>query len=117
MLYREAGQYKSDYAADVSVFPLREDRVGMVAILLLAFVVLPLVSNDFMLQAVLIPFLVFSLAAIALNLLTGYTGLVSLGTGAFMGVGAYACYKLTTLFPNVNIIVWVIVMGFASAVV
>jgi branched-chain amino acid transport system permease protein len=34
-----------------------------------------------------------------------------------MGVGAYACYKLTTLFPSVNIIVWVIVSGFASAAV
>ena len=43
---------------------------------------------------------IFSLAAIGLNLLTGYTGLLSLGTGAFMGVGAYACYKLTTLFPK-----------------
>ena len=53
-----------------------------------------------MLSAVLIPFLVFSLAAIGLNLLTGYTGLLSLGTGGFMGVGAYACYKLTTLFPG-----------------
>jgi branched-chain amino acid transport system permease protein len=117
MLYREAGQFKSTYAADVSVFPLREDRVGMFAILFIAFVVLPLASNDFMLQAVLIPFLVFSLAAIGLNILTGYTGLISLGTGAFMGVGAYACYKLTTLFPSVNIIVWVIASGFFSAAV
>ena len=61
--------------------------------------VLPFISNSFVLQAMVIPFLVFSLAAIGLNLLTGYTGLVSLGTGAFMGVGAYACYKLTTIFP------------------
>src|SRR5262249_1994680 len=98
MLYREAGQYKTNYAADASVFPLREDRIGLAVVLLLAFVVVPLTANDFMLQAVLIPFLVFSLAAIALNILTGYTGLVSLGTGAFMGVGAYACYKLTTFF-------------------
>ena len=52
----------------------------------------------------MIPFLIFSLAAIGLNLLTGYTGLLSLGTGAFMGVGAYACYKLTSIFPDVNII-------------
>jgi branched-chain amino acid transport system permease protein len=116
MLYREAGQFKSTYAADVSVFPMREDRFGMIAIVVIALV-LPFVSNDFMLQAVLIPFLVFSLAAIGLNILTGYTGLVSLGTGAFMGVGAYACYKLTTLFPSVNIIVWVIVSGLASAVI
>ncbi len=48
----------------------------------------------------MIPFLVFSLAAIGLNILTGYTGLISLGSGAFMGVGAYACYKLTTVFPE-----------------
>jgi branched-chain amino acid transport system permease protein len=75
------------------------------------------VSNDFMLQAVLIPFLVFSLAAIALNILTGYTGLVSLGTGAFMGVGAFACYKLTTYFPGVDIIILVIASGFFSAAV
>ncbi len=65
----------------------------------------------------MIPFLIFSLAAIGLNLLTGYTGLLSLGTGAFMGVGAYACYKLTTIFPNVNIIIWVVASGFFSAAV
>jgi branched-chain amino acid transport system permease protein len=117
MLYREAGQYKTNYAADVSVFPLREDRIGLFVILFLAFFVVPFVSNGFMLQAVLIPFLVFSLAAIALNILTGYTGLISLGTGAFMGVGAFACYKLTTFFPQVNIIIWVLASGFFSAAV
>src|SRR5437588_9332782 len=117
MFYREAGQYKTDYAADVSVFPLREDRIGLAVVLLLAFVVLPLVSNEFMLQAVMIPFLVFSLASIGLNILTGYTGLISLGTGAFMGVGAYACYKLTTYFPQVNIILLVIASGVFSAAV
>src|SRR4051812_31793909 len=117
MLYREAGQYKSHYAADVSVFPLREDRVGLAVILIAAFILVPLTSHEFMLQAVLIPFLVFSLASIGLNILTGYTGLVSLGTGAFMGVGAYACYKLTTYFPQVNIIVLVIASGFFSAAV
>jgi branched-chain amino acid transport system permease protein len=117
MLYREAGQFKSTYAADASVFPLREDRVGLFVVLFAAFVVLPFASNDFMLQAVLIPFLVFSLAAIGLNILTGYTGLISLGTGAFMGVGAFACYKLTTIFPGVNIVILVIASGFFSAII
>jgi branched-chain amino acid transport system permease protein len=117
MLYREAGQYKTNYAADVAVFPLREERIGLGLILLIAFVVVPLSANEFMLQAVLIPFLVFSLASIGLNILTGYTGLVSLGTGAFMGVGAYACYKLTTFFPQLNIIVLAIASGFFSAAV
>ena len=117
MLYREAGQYKTTYAADVSVFPLREDRAGLIVILFVAFAVVPFVADEFMLQAVLIPFLVFSLASIGLNILTGYTGLISLGTGAFMGVGAYACYKLTTLFPGVNIIILVIASGFFSAAI
>jgi len=82
-----------------------------------AFLVVPFVANDFMLQAVLIPFLIFSLASIGLNILTGYTGLVSLGTGAFMGVGAYACYKLTSYFPGVDIIVLALVSGFFAAAV
>ena len=77
----------------------------------------PSLGNSFLLQAVMIPFLVFSLASIGLNILTGYTGLLSLGTGAFMGVGAYACYKLMTAFPGVNVIVWIFVSGFFSAAI
>jgi branched-chain amino acid transport system permease protein len=114
VLYREAGQFKTTYTADMAVFPLRQDRIG-IAIIIMAAYALAFVGSNFMLQAVMIPFLVFSLAAIGLNMLTGYTGLLSLGTGAFMGVGAYACYKLTSAFPNVNVIVWVLASGFFSA--
>jgi branched-chain amino acid transport system permease protein len=117
MLYREAGQYKSSYAADMAVFPILQDRIGIAVILLIAFVAFPLLANNFLLNSVLIPFLIFALAAIGLNLLTGYTGLLSLGTGGFMGVGAYACLKLTTYFPQVNIIVWILASGFFSAAV
>src|SRR4029077_657648 len=117
MFYREAGQFKTTYAADMAVFPVLQDRIGLGVILAVAFVVVPLFGNDFLINAVMIPFLVFSLAAIGLNILTGYAGLLSLGTGAFMGIGAYACYKLTTIFPNVNILVWVIASGFFSAAV
>jgi branched-chain amino acid transport system permease protein len=117
MLYREVGQYKTNYAADMAVFPILQDRVGIAVILLVAFVVLPLIGNDFLLNTVMIPFLIFSLAAIGLNLLTGYAGLLSLGTGAFMGVGAYACLKLTTFFPQVDIVIWIIASGLFSAAV
>src|SRR5579862_229801 len=117
MLYREAGQYKSSYAADMAIFPILQDRIGVAVILLVAFIGLPLVANNFLLNTVLIPFLIFSLAAIGLNLLSGYCGLLSLGTGAFMGVGAYACLKLTTYFPQVNIVVWILASGFFSAAV
>jgi branched-chain amino acid transport system permease protein len=117
MFYREAGQFKTSYRADMTVFPITQDRIGIIIILLIAFIVIPLTSSNFMLHAVMIPFLIFSLATIGLNILTGYTGLLSLGTGAFMGVGAYACYKLSTLFPGVHILVWVVASGFVSAAV
>ena len=94
-----------------------QDRIGVAVILAMAFVVIPLTGNSFLLHAMMIPFLIFSLAAIGLNILTGYTGLISLGTGAFMGVGAFACNKLTTLFPSVNILVWIICSGFFAAAV
>jgi len=116
MLYREAGQFKTDYASDQAVFPILQDRIGLAIILAIALAI-PLTGNDFLINAVMIPFLIFALAAIGLNLLTGYTGLLSLGTGAFMGVGAYACYKLTSIFPGVNIIIWIIASGFVAAAV
>lgn len=117
MFYREAGQFKTSYASDQAVFPILQDRIGIIVILVAAYTVIPLIDNDFLTNAVMIPFLIFSLAAIGLNLVTGYTGLLSLGTGAFMGIGAYACYKLTTYFPSVNILVWVVASGFVSAAV
>ena len=117
MLYREAGQFKSTYAADQAVFPLLQDRIGIAVILALAFIVIPVTGSEFLIQAIMIPFLIFALAAMGLNILTGYTGLVSLGTGAFMGVGAYACYKLTSLFPGVNILVWIVCSGFFAAAI
>ena len=116
MFYREVGQYKTSYASDLAIFPIVQDRIGIVVIMIAAYS-LVFANNDFLLNAMMIPFLIFTLAAIGLNILTGYTGLLSLGTGAFMGVGAYACYKLTTYFPGVNIIVWIIASGFFSAAV
>src|ERR1043166_10058065 len=117
MFYREAGQYKTNYPADMAVMPLLQDRIGTAVVVFIAAVIIPYFGSGFLVQAVAIPFLIFSLAAIGLNLLTGFTGLLSLGTGAFMGVGAYACYKLTTIFPNVNILLWIIASGFFSAAV
>jgi branched-chain amino acid transport system permease protein len=117
MLYREAGQFKTNYVADQAVFPIRQDRIGLAIILFIAFVMMPLAASEFFLSVVMVPLLIFALAAIGLNILTGYTGLLSLGTAGFMGVGAFACYKLTSLFPGVNIVVWILVSGFfASAV-
>lgn len=115
MLYREVGQFKTSYAADQAIFPIRLDRIGLGVILLGAFVLIPLFGSPFFLNGIMIPFLVFALATIGLNLLTGYAGQISLGTGAFMGVGAYATYKLTTFFPEANILLLILASGFFSA--
>jgi len=117
MFYREAGQFKTTYRADQEVFPILQDKIGLAIILAVAFLVVPFTASDFMLSTVLIPTLIFALAAVGLNLLTGYAGQLSLGTGGFMGVGAYACFKLTTYFPEANIILVILASGFFSAIV
>ncbi|HEV2359619.1 MAG TPA: branched-chain amino acid ABC transporter permease [bacterium] len=88
MLYRECGVYRTSYAKDTVLFPLRADRLGTAA-LVLAAVLLPPLLGTYWLRGILIPFLVFSLAALGLNFLTGYAGQLSLGQSAFMAVGAY----------------------------
>jgi branched-chain amino acid transport system permease protein len=115
MLYRETGQFKTSYAADQALFTNVLDRIGMAMIFMIAVAVIPFLGSDFFIASVMIPFLVFALAAIGLNLLTGYAGQLSLGTGGFMGVGAYACYKLATLFPGANILALMVASGLFSA--
>ena len=115
MFYRETGQYKTTYAADRAIFPIRQDRIGIAILLVVAFVVIPLFANEYWLRSVLTPVLVFSLAAIGLNILTGYTGQLSLGTAAFMAVGAFAAYNLEVRVPEVPFLVSFVVAGLAAA--
>lgn len=117
MFYREVGQFKTTYRADQAVFPIRQDLIGIVILLGFLFLVVPFTFNDFWLNSIMIPTLIFALAAIGLNILTGYAGQLSLGTGGFMGVGAYACYKLVTIFPDTNVIVLILISGLFSALV
>ncbi len=117
MLYRETGQFKTTYRADQAVFPIRQDLIGIWLMLAFLFLVVPFTFNDFWLNSIMIPTLIFGLAAIGLNLLTGYAGQLSLGTGGFMGCGAYACLKLTTFFPDLNIIIVILLSGFFAAIV
>jgi branched-chain amino acid transport system permease protein len=117
VIYREAGHFKTSYAADQAIFPILQDRIFVALVAVAAFVAVPLVANEYWLQAILIPFLVYSLAAIGLNILTGYAGQISLGTGGFMAVGAYAAFKLTTAFPWMNIVLVFVLSGLAAAAV
>ena len=117
MIYREAGQFKTSYASDQAIFPIVRDRVVVVVAAVAAIVVPPLVASEYWLQAVLIPLLIYALAAIGLNLLTGYAGQLSLGTGGFMAVGAYTAFKITTAFPALNILAIFVLAGLVAAVV
>lgn len=99
MLYRETGVFHSSYAEDQSVFKLPLDRYAVWIVVAIAVFVVPLVATNYVLTALLIPFLIMSIAALGLNVLTGYCGQLSLGTGAFMALGGFMTYKLITAFP------------------
>lgn len=105
MLYRETGQFKTSYVADQAIFPIAQDRWFVLALVAFAFIAVPLFAGDYLYTEVLIPVLILSIAAIGLNILTGYCGQVSLGTGGFMAVGAYAAYNVALRLPDINLIV------------
>jgi branched-chain amino acid transport system permease protein len=96
VLYREAGQFKTSYSADMAMFPIRQDRIALALLLVAAFFIVPFVASDYVLRAILVPFLILALGAIGLNILVGYCGQISLGGGAFMAIGAYSAYKFVT---------------------
>jgi branched-chain amino acid transport system permease protein len=117
VLYREAGQFKSTYAQDQQIFPLVQDRVAIVALLLVAFVVVPLVGDQYWLSAIITPFLVLSLAALGLNILTGYAGQLSLGAAAFMAIGAFMAYNAVLRIPGIPILAAFAIGGLCAAAV
>jgi len=117
MLYREAGQFKSRYETDGQIFPIRQDRIGMALLLAVAFFAVPYVASNYLFSAILIPFLIFSLAAIGLNILTGYAGQLSLGSAAFMAVGAFASYNFLLRVPGIPILAAFALGGLCAAAV
>ena len=117
MFYREAGQFKSSYPADGQIFPIRQDRIGITLLLVLAFVVMPAIASPYIFSAILIPFLIFALAALGLNILTGYAGQLSLGSAAFMAVGAFASYNFVLRIPGLPLLLAFILGGLCAAMV
>ena len=110
MIYRENGQFKTSYRADLQIFPILQDRIGIALLLLVAFALVPAVASDYLFRAILIPFLIMALAALGVNILVGYCGQISLGSGAFMAVGAYGAYNFFVRVPGMPLIV-ALVMG------
>jgi branched-chain amino acid transport system permease protein len=117
MFYREAGQFKATYPADSQIFPIRQDRIGMLLLLAIAFLGIPLMASPYTFSAILIPFLIFALASLGLNILTGYAGQLSLGSAAFMAVGAFASYNFVLRIPGIPILVAFMLGGLCAALV
>ena len=105
MLYRENGQFKTSYRADQQIFPIAQDRIAIGLILAVAFLVVPAFASDYIFRAILIPFVIMALAALGVNILVGYCGQISLGSGAFMAVGAYVAYNCQARFEGMPLIV------------
>jgi len=117
VFYREAGQFKTSYAADQAIFPIAQDRWFVLAVAAFAFLVVPLFADQYVYTEMLIPVLILSIAAIGLNILTGYCGQLSLGTGGFMAVGAYAAYNLALRVPEMNLILVILFGGVMALLV
>ncbi|QIT56375.1 branched-chain amino acid ABC transporter permease [Aquisalimonas sp. 2447] len=114
MLYRESGQFKTTYAADQRMLPIVQDRV-FIALIIVVALALPFFVSNYVIQALLLPFLIYSLAAIGLNILVGYCGQISLGTGGFMAVGAFAAWNLLARIPDMPILVAFVLAGLIAA--
>jgi branched-chain amino acid transport system permease protein len=92
-------------------------RVVALATLALAYLAVPALGTDYWFSAILIPFLVLSLAGIGLNLLTGYAGQLSLGSAAFMAVGAFSSYNFLLRVPHLPLVVAFALGGLTAAAV
>ena len=117
MFYRENGQYKTSYRSDQQIFPIAQDRWAILALIAFAFIGVPFLADEYMFRAILVPFLILSLAALGVNILVGYCGQISLGSGAFMAVGAYMAYNTYVRIEGMPLIVALLAGGFFATVV
>jgi branched-chain amino acid transport system permease protein len=84
-------------------------------VLVVGYGIIPFVGTSYLFEAILLPFLALSLAALGLNILTGYAGQVSLGSAAFMAVGAFAAYNFNLRVPGLPLIGSIILAGLSAS--
>lgn len=93
-MLRPCGNYNRSYAEDEAIFQTKFVRLCVLCCLILIFL-LPFVCSRYLINFVTITG-IFIIGAIGLNILTGFTGIISLGHGAFVGVGAYSTALLAS---------------------
>ncbi|MBI5015935.1 MAG: branched-chain amino acid ABC transporter permease [Deltaproteobacteria bacterium] len=89
MSVAHCGDFRQTYKDDMKVLPTRFVQVWVAAFLVLLYVFPLLASNYLISMATTIGIAV--IGALGINIVTGFTGQISLGQGAFLGVGAFAC--------------------------
>ena len=117
MFYRENGQFKTNYHADQQIFPIAQDRWAILGLIAFAFIGVPMLADEYMFRAILIPFVILALAALGVNILVGYCGQISLGSGAFMAVGAYMAYNTYVRVEGMPLIIALLSGGFFATLV
>ena len=103
MYYREAGKLTESFAQDRRMQPLAEDRWITLAFLAFMYIVVTWIASDYWFSAILIPMMVLGIATLGLNIATGYTGQLSLGTAGFMCFGAFAAFNLILRIEWMNL--------------
>src|SRR3984957_10260912 len=93
---------------------LTRSRVGVAVLLVIAYGVIPFTGSEYLLDAILTPFLALALAAVGLNVLTGYAGQVSLGSAAFMAVGAFAAYNFNLRVHGLPLLASLVLAGLVA---
>lgn len=89
----------------------------LAALLAAAFLGVPLFASNYVIEAILLPFLALALAGVGLNLLTGYTGQLSLGSAAFMAVGAFAAFNFEYRLDWLPLPISILLAGLTAAAV
>jgi branched-chain amino acid transport system permease protein len=115
MIAPETGVFKTSYRADMALHRLPFARAAMLTFLLAMYAGVPLIASNYQMY-VLNTMLVACIGALGLNLLTGYAGQISIGHGAFLGVGAFTSAILVSRF-NVPLLASVPLAGLTSALI
>jgi branched-chain amino acid transport system permease protein len=113
--FHPCGNFKERYEDELKVFTTDYGRFWTVTGLSILFAIIPFVSSSYTLY-ILNMIGIASIAAVGLNILVGFTGQISLGHGAFIGVGAYSAAILATSW-NLPIWISVPIAGFITAIV
>lgn len=107
----------STVATKIWTMPRLRACLTALALLIVAYGLVPYVGTTYLLEAILTPFLALSLAAVGLNLLTGYAGQLSLGTAAFMATGAFAAYNFNLRIHGLPLTVSLLLAGACAAAI